>query len=334
MRTLQGASSLITFLSLFQLGLTDDPSKYLIISAPKFSKVVYTRLPDDSNPEPAKAPKPLIDSGLKMPQGLAVDRKRSKLYVADPDQRQVFCYTLSFSGGNLYASDEPTIAANDVEVRWVAIDGSGNVFITEEGQGQVMRINAEKLLRGDAKPEVIYDSLTSTHVSAPGGIAVDNFHVYWTNKAAGTEENVGSLVRGLEKPQGTNAANRVVQLAQNTFKAYGVCLTEQNVFYTNSDKTVFGVKKTGSAVATISDAFQEPRGCVWDGDGTVYIADKKAGTVSSFSGNQRNLAPTTVDFVVKLEDAFGLATVSSATGFLTLPFTQIFCVLTVLAQTL
>jgi len=324
---------LLGLFALFQQVLTEDPGKYLIISAPTLSKVVYTRLPDDSNPAPAAAPKALIDSGLKMPQGLAVDKKRNKLYVADPDLREVRCYTLSFSGGNLLADDEPTIAAKDIEVRWVAVDGSGNVFITDEANGQIIKISAEKLLRGDAKPEPLYDSTTNSHVSAPGGIAVDNFHVYWTNKAAGTEETVGSIVRGFEKPKGANAAAQVVQLARNTPKAYGVCLSENNVFYTNSDKTVFAVKKSGSAVATISDAFEEPRGCVWDGDGTIYIADKKAGRVSSFAGNMRNLAPAPVSVTVSFEDAFGLALVSGARGLLTVPLTQIMCLLAVLALT-
>merc|ERR1719389_1408829 len=112
-------------------------------------------------------------------------------------------------------------------------------------------------------------------------------------------------------------------------KAYGVCLSENNVFYTNADKTVFAVKKSGSAVATISDAFQEPRGCVWDGDGTIYVADKKLGTVSSFAGNMRNLAPSPVSLTVKFEDAFGVAIVSSAKGLLAASFALILCLATV-----
>jgi len=293
-----------------------EPNKYLIISAPTLSKVVYTRLPDDVTHLPSADPKTLIDSGLKMPQGLAVDHKRNTLYVADPELRKVLCYKIAFSGGNVMVNGEPSVAAQDKEVRWVAVDGVGNVFITDEATGQILRVPAEKLLRGDPTPMVIYDSATSTHVSAPGGIAVDNFHVYWTNKAAGTEANVGSLNRGFEKPQGTNAAIGVVQLARNTPKAYGVCISESNVFYTNSDKLVFAVKKTGSAIATVSDVFEEPRGCAWDGDGTVYIADKKAGTVSSFAGNMRNLAPAPVSLVVKFDDAFGVAIMSSAKGLL------------------
>jgi len=317
----------VTSLAIFvlvQQVLAEEPGKYLIISAPTLSKVVYTKLPDDVTTGPSGDPKPLIDSGLKMPQGLAVDHKRNTLYVADPDLRKVLCYQLSFSGGNVMVSGEPSVAAQDKEVRWVAVDGMGNVFITDEANGQILRVPAEKLLRGDPTPLVVYDATTNTHVSAPGGIAVDNFHVYWTNKAAGTEENVGSLNRGFEKPQGSNTAAGVVQLARNTPKAYGVCLSENNVFYTNSEKVVYGVKKTGSAIATVSDVFEEPRGCVWDGDGTIYVADKKLGTVSSFAGNMRNLAPSPVSLTVKFEDAFGVAIVSSAKRLFTASFSLIF----------
>jgi DNA-binding beta-propeller fold protein YncE len=324
----QGAVTTLAVFVLIQHVFADEVGKYLIVSAPTLSKVVYTRLPDDVTTGPSGDPKPLIDSGLKMPQGLAVDHKRNALYVADPDLRKVLCYKLTFSGGNMMVSGEPSVAAQDKEVRWVAVDGTGNVFITDEANGQILRVPAEKLLRGDPTPMVIYDSTTNSHVSAPGGIAVDNFHVYWTNKAAGTEENVGSLVRGFEKPLGTNAATEVVQLARNTPKAYGVCLSENNVFYTNSDKVVFGVKKTGSAIATITDVFEEPRGCVWDGDGTVYIADKKSGTVSSFAGNMRNLAPAPVTLTVKFEDAFGVAVVSYAKSFVAAPLALILCLLT------
>jgi len=327
--TVQYAMVTIAALVLFQQVVADEPGKYLIISAPTLSKVVYTRLPDDVTAGPVGDPKPLIDEGLKMPQGLAVDHKRNTLYVADPDLRKVLCYKLTFSGGNMMVSGEPAVAAQDKEVRWVAVDGTGNVFITDEASGQVLRVPAEKLLRGDPTPLVLYDSATNSRVSAPGGIAVDNFHVYWTNKAAGTEETVGTVIRGFEKPTGANAATEVVQLARNVPKAYAVCLSENNVFYTNAEKVVFGVKKTGSAIATVSDVFQEPRGCVWDGDGTIYVADKKAGTVSSFAGNMRNLAPAPVSLTVKFEDAFGVAIVSGTKRLLAVPLALVLCLLTV-----
>jgi len=302
----------IAALVLFQQVVADEPGKYLIISAPTLSKVVYTRLPDDVTAGPVGDPKPLIDEGLKMPQGLAVDHKRNTLYVADPDLRKVLCYKLTFSGGNMMVSGEPAVAAQDKEVRWVAVDGTGNVFITDEASGQVLRVPAEKLLRGDPTPLVLYDSATNSRVSAPGGIAVDNFHVYWTNKAAGTEETVGTVIRGFEKPTGANAATEVVQLARNVPKAYAVCLSENNVFYTNAEKVVFGVKKTGSAIATVSDVFQEPRGCVWDGDGTVYIADKDANAIYALAGDTPSLHPTALAKALDVTDPYGLATLSGA----------------------
>jgi len=326
----QGAvSTLALFVLLLQQVLANEVHKYLIISAPTKSKVVYTKLPDDVSLEKPKDPKNLIDKGLSMPQGLAVDHKRNTLFVADPDQRKVFQYTLTFSGGNVMVSGDPKVVCEDKEVRWVAVDGMGNVFITDEGNGQILKVPADKLLRGEPKPVVLYDTATNSHVSAPGGIAVDNFHVYWTNKASGTEENVGSLVRGFEKPTGTNSASQAVQIARNVPKAYGVCLSENNVFYTNAEKAVFGVKKTGSSIATITDVFEQPRGCVWDGDGTVYVADKKTGSVSSFAGNMRNLAPASVNLLLKFDDAFGLAIVSSAKGILAVPLALILGLLTV-----
>ena len=51
-------------------------------------------------------------------------------------------------------------------------------------------------IAGGAQPQVLYSGTDTSSVSAPGGIAVDNFHAFWTNKAVGTE--AGSVVRGYE----------------------------------------------------------------------------------------------------------------------------------------
>ena len=74
-------------------------------------------------------------------------------------------------------------------------------------------------------------------------------------------------------------------IAKNSNKVYGVCLSQNNVFYTNTQTFLYGVKKSGGAIATISDKLLGPRGCAWDGDGTIYVADMEGGKVDQLSAS-------------------------------------------------
>lgn len=292
----------LVVLSLLALAAANEPPKFLLVSAPRFAKVSYYRLPE-------RTPYPLIDSGLRSPQGLAVDHKTKTLYIADPDVRKVFGYSLGFLHGNLRTEGEPKVVAQNVEARWVAVDGEGNVFFTDELTNVIMKVTAADIAAGVARPQVIYDGATVTEVNRPGGVAVDNFHIFWSNKAVGTQ--VGSIVKGMEEPP-SEPAQSVTQIAKNSNKVYGVCLSQNNVYYTDTQKFLFGVKKTGGAAATVSDRLIGPRGCSWDGDATVYVADKAAGSIYSFPGNMHNLAPATLTKFTDFDDAFGLAVVQSA----------------------
>lgn len=297
----------ICFLGQLVSALGYEAHKYLIVSAPRLSHVVYFKIGAD------KTPKPLIDSGLKSPQGIAVDQKKAKLYVTDPDSRKIFSYNLLFNNGVLLTDGKQGIAATNVEARWVAVDGVGTIFFTDERDNLIQKVGAAKLLRGDPTPTVLYSGISVAQVSAPGGIATDNFHVFWSNKAVGTM--VGSVVKGFEKPPETNVAASVKPLAKNAAKVYGVCLSMNNVFYTNEENAIYAVKKTGGAIATVSDKLLQPRGCTWDRDGTVYVADKAGNAVYSFPGNMHTLVPMRVSKSVELEDAFGLAMIAGCSRF-------------------
>merc|ERR1719420_1049843 len=108
-----------------------------------------------------------------------------------------------------------------------------------------MKIPVDSNLRTSTNPTVVYSGNALTQVSAPGGVAVDNFHIFWSNKAVGTTS--GSVVKGFESPPNANTAESVLVLANNADKVYGVCLAKDNVFYTNHDKYIYGVKKGGGA---------------------------------------------------------------------------------------
>jgi len=295
---------LLLFAVLLAVARAAEPTRYLMISAPRLSKVVWMKLPDD------KATRPLIDSGLKSPQGLAIDQVRNKLYVADPDSRKIFSYSLSFTNGVLMTDGKQSVAAQNVEARWVAVDSVGSIFFTDERQNLIQKVTGENINKGNPTPVTLYSGQSVAEVSSPGGIAVDNFHIFWSNKAVGTQ--VGSVVKGYENPPDTNVASSVRAIAKNSMKTYGVCLSQNNVFYTNAQKKLFGVKKMGGAIAEISDMLQAPRGCVWDRDGTVFVADKTGNAVYSFAGNMHTLQPARLTKLVEFEDSFGVAVISGA----------------------
>lgn len=251
----------------------------------------------------------LIGVGLTAPQGIAVDQMRKKLYVTDPADQKIFSYDIHDSSDAISCTG-PTTVVENTEARWVAVDPVGNLYYTDEPQQQVMKIPAHELENGGATPIMLYSSASLNQVSAPGGIAADSFYTYWANKHIG--EQVGSIVRGTEMPRDANLQADVQVLSANSDKSYGVCLALSNVFYTQPSNTIYGVSNIGGDAVTINDRLVNPRGCVWDGVGTVYVADRGANAIFSFAGNMQKLGPALLQKVVALDDAFSVAVFSGA----------------------
>jgi len=286
-----------------------DPSGFLLMTTPQNARIAWVRLPENGDFTGIK-PQVLIEAGLQHPQGISIDKKRKRLYVADPDAQKIYAYQLTIVNNALTTDGKQIVVSSGAESRWVAVDASGNVFFSDEPRNQILKVPAVRVLRGEAEPEVVYSGEGLAEVSEPGGIAVDNFHVFWTNKHFGTE--VGSLVRGSEAPPSDPDMTSLSVLARNSVKCYGVCIAMGNVFFTDSEKKVYGVKKNGGPVAEVSSILDKPRGCAWDGDGTVYIADRGAGAVYSFASNMHVISPSAVKRAFEFQDAFGLAVMMGA----------------------
>lgn len=262
----------------------------------------------------------LISEGLTFPQGVAVDQVRKVLYVADPNLGKLVSYPLKSSRRTpLYVGAQKTVAEN-VEVRAVAVDGLGNVFFTEEPTGKIMRVTAKMIEDGTTTAETVYDSAQSKGVSAPGGIAVDNYFVYWLNKVGGPSH--GTLLRGRQTPspvallnvtrmQANSSKAAMVALASNAVKCYGVCLALGNIFYSDESANLYGIHRASTAQSnpvTVSNSLQQPRGCSFDGDSTVYVADKVANAVYQFPSNMQDLTENTpLTKAADLPGAFGVA---------------------------
>merc|ERR1719265_785 len=89
-------------------------------------------------------------------------------------------------------------------------------------------------------------------------------------------------------------------------------MATSNIFYTQPDAIVYGVRKTGGGPQVVTDRLTNPRGCAWDGDGTIYVADRGANAVFSFAGNMPELGTALLDKAVDFQDAFGVAVYSGA----------------------
>jgi serine/threonine-protein kinase len=246
-----------------------------------------------------------------VPQGLAVDQYRKKLYVGDPDLGRLVAYDLSAGSddGTLTVGAQQTVASG-VDARWVTVDGLGNVYFSDEAKNRIMKVSAEAIDSGKVSTaEVLYEGKDTAFVSAPGGIVADNFFVYWVNKIGGAQ--AGSLIRGLGNRNtmiGNGQKPKVAALSSNVEKSYGVCLARGKVFYTDTAKNLYVSGRSGGPPEMATTSLSEPRGCAFDGDGTVYVADKGGNAVYSLPANANAYGlDTPLSLVASVQGAFGLA---------------------------
>jgi len=311
--------------------------RYVIVSSPADAQVLYWQAPsytdedeaaavaDATNSaglnDPSVTPQTLI-TGLQAPVGLAIDQPRHGLYVADPEAMKIYRYVVTPTATGLEVGDAEEVVSNFAS-RWVATDAVGTLFFSDEQNNVIYKVPASQLVdpqklsfmtqnsavgsykSGIATPERLYDGASVASVSSPGGVAVDNFRVFWTNKGFGTQ--VGSIVQGYETPSAANPTS-TTPIALNAIKVYGVCLSSSNVYFSDGDKKfLYGVKKVGGAIATISEKMKGPRGCAWDGDGTVYVADETGNKVWSFPANMKSLSPQKLDSAFTVQGPSGIA---------------------------
>jgi len=271
---------------------------------------------------------PLIDAGLMSPSGIvAIDdhRKRSNcacfyLYVADPGLSKILEFRVNFINGLLEPDGTHKTLMSNVRATWLTADSVGSIFFSD-GQSVHTLERTGPLLQGGTpmfKPvKLLYGPDNFKQVNQPSGLTTDNFNLFWVNGAEGMSSGSvikASELRDFEAEAAGEAAVPPYVVAQNADKVVGACIAQGNVYYTSADRAIYGVKKTGGATATIVEAglLQAPKGCAWDGDGTVYLADEGGNTVYSFAGNMRSLGPTKLDkHHMTITGPFGLAVVQA-----------------------
>lgn len=246
----------------------------------------------------------------KVPRWVTVDMNQN-LYYSDPENGVV---------GKLDFGTMERIAAGEITAEELVSrqEKEEEALKAAEASANLAQMAVPPTAPPEPKPEMmmLYQKGANPHVARPSGIATNGVNVFWGNEMSGTK--AGSVVAGETEPiapavatsgegQSSQAFSSTV-LATNTNKVFGVTVTHSAVVFSDAARKVYGVPITGGPVATFTDQLEAPRGLVWDGDGTVYVADQAGSVVYSFPSGK--LAATQTSRVVDLHDAFGLALLS------------------------
>lgn len=264
---------------------------FLVMTLPGLRQIGYVALPSPTL-------RMLVISGIVAPGGVAIDQSANRLFVTDSAQQKIFWYQLIAIGDKLITDGQQHIAVESVEANWVTVDGSGNLYFS----GKILVLPPLTAVEGVWKHPALYVAAGQTvesvnlwnsantgapaKLAAPSGLTNDNLSVFWGNAQGGLVS--GSVVKATTTVPSLSPETAVSALAANEDMVHGLCVTPNFLFYSSPDG-VFGINKgkvgatcADNACVTISADFTDPQGIVWDGDGTIYVADAGKGAVYSF----------------------------------------------------
>lgn len=300
-------------LNAFFLAAGQESTKYLIATIPVLKQIHYAKLPDT-------VMRALVVSGLIAPSTIAVDSTNNRLFVSDKAQFKIFWYQLiATADGKLITDGTQHVAVEAVQANWMTTDGAGNLYWTGAtvpppgftSAESVYKHGAIALATGattETGAGLLWDPSNTgpapEKVNTPSGIATNGFDVFWGNAADAKLH--GSVSRAPATAQTVSPNLQVKKMADNAQSVRGVVITPKFLFYATGDNgQVFGIPLTRMGTCEGTEdckvivgegKLSDPTGLIWDGDGTVYVAD--AGHKKVFSFPSGDLAEHEITEVV------------------------------------
>lgn len=246
-------------------------------------------------------------AGFWNPRAIAVDSS-SNVYVADSTNNRIRkitpagVVTTLAGSGSMGSSDGLGTSASFSYPAGVAVDASGNVYVSDYYNNKIRKISPSgqvTTLAGSGSEGKLDGPASTASFQGPSGIAVDKSgNVY-------VADTLNSLIRKIT-PTGT-----VSTIAGTGIPAYGdgqgttasffypeglALDSAGNIFVSDTMNDVIRKITPGNAVTTLAGKgnFNSPRGLAVDSAGNLYVADvnnqliKKvtsAGVVSTLAGN-------------------------------------------------
>jgi len=270
----------------FLLFAASKAKRYMLLSSPSQNMVFFVKLNNVEEESLDKQELAVPMFSVPKPYGIAVDQSASVLYVAEGETGSIIGAPITVMADGSLGVVGKTEVKTGTNAVWLSCDSQGNLFYSSPQDKRLMMIDADSLHKlffppvddpnYKEKPIVPVELYASTgtppikKVQTPHGIFVDNFHLYWVNGNSGE----GVVIRGLEKPSEENKENDIEVIQKAGGKGFGICGSPNGLYYTTNGH-VFGAKRIGKEESTvISKALLQPRGCSWDGSGTVWVNDK------------------------------------------------------------
>lgn len=292
----------------------DGNTNYLIASFTRLKVINYARLPD-------LVWRPIVTTGLFTPQSIAIDEDRGRLYIADPGAVKVVWYQLLAFDQRLLTDGRQHVAVVSMNARNIAVDLAGNLWVSGattpvppieavDAIWKQSRLNIEQASSTGLPIEPAPVWRSSWTNSNPYPLALDAFNIFYGNMAAGKEK--GSVVKTTQEAPLTESADSLIPIADNVDSVFSVAVTPTLVFY-GADNAIYGILKTkstsscgqdSSMCTVISEVAKKPTAMVWDGDGSIFLADNGNGAVYSFAAG--SVSPHALEKVLDAADVWGL----------------------------
>jgi len=231
--------------------------------------------------------------------------------------------------GNLFFTDQETNSVNKLTVDVIEqiTKGKlepkdlGKVTAAEAAGEEAAKENSEELIgEKPTKPPVptkappaifqLYQKKVCPHVGTPAGIVAEGDRLYWTNQIGGMSS--GTVAEGKTDPRVKEPAEGDVEPSFPSFKitteksAYGICLTTSKILFTDTTHNVWATSRGTQETLALTSNLLKPRGIVWDGDNTAYVADQEGNFIVSLPvGLLKPNAP--VSRVLDIHAPFGIA---------------------------
>jgi hypothetical protein len=294
----------------------DGEWKYMIASFPELRMIQYVILPD-------YVWRPLQNTGLSNPEYIVVDQERNRLYIADTVLLKIVWYQmLTLADKKLISDGRQHVAVGSIKARSLALDLDGNLWFAGEStplpptpstnavwKQPLLAIQQATTSGLPADPTPVWTRDQTQSTVSP--IVLDAFNIFYGNDQAGTSQ--GTIVKASKEAPLTDPGSSLTRMADNFDTVYSLVVTPNAVFY-GVDGAIYGLPKTkvdsscgatGDLCQEVTTAVTKPTSMVWNGEGTVYVADNNAGAVYTFASG--SVSPHALDKLIDASGVFSLA---------------------------